>query len=160
MQRPNFCVECGERLAQKGWSARLGRSLCDRCTRRLGMVLAFRPVMVATLIGITAFAFGRYLRPSPPPLIIQRAANSPLSDSPVEPGRSSRANSNHDYQANQNEAGSVANEEGYICGARTQKGTPCRRRVHVVGERCFQHKGLPAMVPLEKLVIKPTSSAK
>jgi hypothetical protein len=43
----------------------------------------------------------------------------------------------------------------YICGARTQKGTPCRRRVHVAGERCFQHKGMAAMVPPEKLTIKP-----
>lgn len=157
MQRPNFCVECGERLAQKGWGARLGRRFCDRCTRRLGTVTAFRPVMVATLIGIAAFAFGRYMRPAPPPLIIQRAANSPLLDSPVEAGRASRANSNRDSPS---QTGSVTNEEGYICGARTQKGTPCRRRVHVVGERCFQHKGLPAMVPLEKLVIKPTNSAK
>lgn len=160
MQRPNFCVECGERLAQKGWSARLGRRYCDRCTRRLGTVAAFRPVMVAILIGIAAFGFGRYMRSAPPPLIIQRAANSPLSDSPVEPGRASRTNSSRDYQVNQNQVGSSTNEEGYICGARTQKGTPCRRRVHVVGERCFQHKGLPAMVPLEKLVIKPTSSVK
>ena len=156
MQRPNFCVECGERLARKGWSARLGRRYCDRCTRRLGTAVVFRPIIVVALIAIAAFAFGRYLRPSPPPLIIQRAPNSPLSDSPVEPGRASRANSNRDYQSNQSPPGSVTNDEGYICGARTQKGTPCKRRVHVVGERCFQHKGLPAMVPLEKLVIKPT----
>jgi hypothetical protein len=112
--------------------------------------------MMAALIAIAAFAFGRYLRPAPPPLIIQRAANSPLSDSPVGPGRAP----DRVRQANQNQVASVANEEGYICGARTQKGTPCKRRVHVAGERCFQHKGLPAMVPLDKLVIKPASSAK
>lgn len=47
-----------------------------------------------------------------------------------------------------------------MCGARTRKGTPCRRRVHVAGERCFQHKGLPAMVPLEKLVIRPATPVK
>jgi hypothetical protein len=49
----------------------------------------------------------------------------------------------------------TADDAVYICGARTQKGTPCHRRVHVAGERCFQHKGLAAMVPLEKLTIKP-----
>ena len=155
MQRPNFCVECGERLAQKGWSARLGRRYCEPCTHRLGTVAAFRPIMMAALIAIAAFTFGRYLRPAPPPLIIQRAANSPLSDSPAGPGRPL----DRDRQAKQSQI-AVANEEGYICGARTQKGTPCKRRVHVAGERCFQHKGLPAMVPLDKLVIKPTSSAK
>ena len=160
MQRPNFCVECGERLAQKGWSARLGPRYCNPCARRLGTVTVFRPLIVAALIAIAAFAFGRYLRPAPPPLIIQRAANSPLSDSPVEFGRVPRANSNHDHQVNQSPAASITNEEGYICGARTRKGTPCRRRVHVAGERCFQHKGLTAMVSLEKLVIKPNSSSK
>ena len=159
MQRPNFCVECGERLARNGWVARLGRRYCDPCTRRLGTLAAFRPIIVVALIAVLAFAFGRYLRPAPPPLIIQRAANSPLSDSPIELGRASRANSARDNKANQSPAASVTNEEGYICGARTQKGTPCRRRVHAPGERCFQHKGLPAMVPLEKLVIKPANSA-
>jgi hypothetical protein len=112
--------------------------------------------MFAALIAIAAFAFGRYLRPAPPPLIIQRAANSPLSDFAGRPGRAS----DRVRQANQSQAAPVANEEGYICGARTRKGAPCRRRVHAAGERCFQHKGLPAMVPLDKLVIKPTSSAK
>ena len=156
MQRPNFCVECGERLARKGWSARLGRRYCELCTQRLGTVAAFRPIMMTGLIAVAAFAFGRYLRPAPPPLIIQRAANSPLADSPVGPGRPS----DRDRQANPSQVATAANEEGYICGARTRKGAPCRRRVHVAGERCFQHKGLPAMVTLEKLVIKPPNSSK
>src|SRR4030095_596423 len=148
MQRPNFCVECGERLAQKGWSSRLVRRYCEPCPPRLGTVAAFRPIMMAALIAIAAFAFGRYLRPAPPPLIIQRAANSPLSDSPVGPGRPS----DRDRRANQSRFASAANEEADICAARTRKGAPCRRRVHVAGERCFQHKGLPAMVPLGRLI--------
>jgi hypothetical protein len=160
MQRPNFCVECGERLVRKGWSARLGRRYCEACTRRVGTFATLRPLAGVALISVTAFAFGRYLRPAPPPLIIQRAANSPLSDAPVELGHASRSNSNRDQQPDQNRTASVTNDEGYICGARTQKGTPCRRRVHVAGERCFQHKGLAAMVPLEKLVIKPTTPPK
>ena len=151
MQRPNFCVECGERLALKGWSARLGRRYCEPCSRRLGTVGAFRPIIMASLLALAAFAFGRYLRPAPPPLIIQRAANSPLSDSPAGPGRAS----DRVRQANQNQFAAGANEEAYICGARTRKGSPCRRRVHVAGERCFQHKGLPSLVPLSKLVIRP-----
>jgi len=43
----------------------------------------------------------------------------------------------------------------YICGARTKKGTPCHRRVHAAGERCFQHKGMAEILPPEKLAIKP-----
>jgi hypothetical protein len=48
----------------------------------------------------------------------------------------------------------AADEPAYICGARTKKGTPCHRRVHAAGERCFQHKGMPAILPLDKLEVK------
>jgi hypothetical protein len=96
------------------------------------------------------------MRPSPPPLIIQRAANSPLSDAPLNANENLRpAKSSSGPNANANLTVATADDVVYICGARTQKGTPCRRRVHVAGERCFQHKGMAAMVPLEKLAIKP-----
>jgi hypothetical protein len=157
MPRANFCVECGERLARKGWRVRLRGRFCDSCGRRLGTATVLRPLIVLALTAIAAFAFGRYLRPAPPPLTILRAANSPLSDSPVDPGRTVGPSVTNGTQ-NQNQ--SVTNEEGYLCGARTRKGTPCKRRVHAPGQRCFQHKGLPAMVPVEKLVVKPTNSTK
>jgi hypothetical protein len=54
----------------------------------------------------------------------------------------------------------TVDESAYICGARTKKGTPCRRRVHVAGERCYQHKGRTAMVALEKLIINPDAPKK
>lgn len=154
MHRANFCAECGERLTFKGWRGLLRRSLCEHCARRLGGFAAYRPLIVVALIGAAAFGFGRYLRPSSPPLIIQRAANSPLFAAPNEPlvAQANRA------QANQ--AASVSDDEVYICGARTKKGTPCRRRVHAAGERCFQHKGMPAMVALDKLIIKSTDQPK
>jgi hypothetical protein len=40
-----------------------------------------------------------------------------------------------------------------ICGARTQKGTPCQRRVRGTG-RCWQHRGMPAILPPAKLVVQ------
>ncbi|MFN2578939.1 MAG: hypothetical protein ABR607_14760 [Pyrinomonadaceae bacterium] len=107
------------------------------------------------LFAIAAFAIGRYLRPPPPPLIIQRAANSPLSDAPValeQTRRLPKATNALTPAANF----TVSTDDAvFICGARTKKGTPCRRRVHAAGDRCFQHKGMPAMLPLEKLTIKP-----
>jgi len=154
MRAANFCAECGERLAPKGWRARLGRRLCDRCAQRLGALASFRSLIGLALVGVAAFAMGKYSRPAPPPLTIQRAANSPLDNAPNE---SSVAQAN---VAQSNRVNPVANEEGYICGARTRKGRPCQRRVHAPGERCFQHKGLAAMVPLDKLVIKPKESTK
>jgi hypothetical protein len=160
MRTANYCAECGERLALRGWRARLGRRLCDHCAHRLGAFASFRSLIVVVLIAIAAFAVGKCSRPAPPPLIIQRAANSPLSDAPVEHSAVAQPNRAATYQSNQTAAVSVTNEEGYICGARTKKGTPCQRRVHAPGERCFQHKGLPAMVPPDKLVIKPKESTK
>ena len=161
MQRANFCVECGERLARNGWSVRLGDRLCGHCARRFGTFARFRSLAIFVAMVAAAFALGRYMRPAPPPLIIQRLANSPLSDSPVELDAISRASdSNRDDLQNRNHSASVTEDEGYVCGARTRKGTPCRRRVHAPGQRCFQHKGLPAMVSADKLVVKPTNSTK
>ena len=158
MPRANFCVECGERLARNGWSVRLGDRFCGHCARRLGTFVRFRSLAIFVAMVAAAFAVGRYMRPAPPPLVIQRQANSPLPDTPVELGPVSHApDSNRDHKSS---VASVANNEGYICGARTQKGTPCRRRVHAAGDRCFQHKGLAAMVPMDKLVIKADNPVK
>lgn len=162
MYRPNFCAECGERLASRDWRARLKllarASWCDDCARRLGQcgfARFARPLAIISIIAILAFAFGRYLRPAPPPLIISRAANSPLPDFPVNFNETARTTSRKQGDAtNQDVAGVDREDAAYICGARTKKGTPCRRRVHVAGERCFQHKGMTAIVPLEKLEVK------
>jgi len=69
----------------------------------------------------------------PPPLVIERPANQQTqgSSSPQPP---------------------VISDQLYTCGARTKKGTPCSRRVHGP-VRCWQHKGAPAMLPAEKLII-------
>ena len=155
MHAANFCVECGERIARKGWRARLRGNLCDVCAQRFGTFASARSTIVIVMIAAFAFAGGRYMRPSPPPLIIQRAANSPLSDLPLNPNDTSRPPKQASGSNPNGNAAVTTDDAVYICGARTQKGTPCRRRVHVAGERCFQHKGMAAMVPLEKLTIKP-----
>ena len=153
MRQPNFCAECGERLIPSGWRSVLQRRFCDHCARRLGNFAAYRRLIVIGLIAAVAFGVGRYLRPSPPPLLIQRAANSPLSDGPVQFSETTAVNAA--ARPSINLRSSPLDDEVYICGARTRKGTPCRRRVHAAGERCFQHKGMPAMVALDKLTIKP-----
>ena len=157
MYRPNFCVECGERLARKGWRALLSGRLCADCARRLGGFVIAKPVALLAITAISSFALGRYLRPTAPPLLIQRAANSPLSDLPVNLNDTARTtNRKEGGFTNQNAAAlnPQADEPAYICGARTKKGTPCHRRVRVAGERCFQHKGMAAILPLEKLEVK------
>ena len=160
MYRPNFCAECGEPLAHKDgrlWAeAWARRSWCDDCSRRLGRRSFARPIAIISIAAILAFAFGRYLRPAPPPLIISRAANSPLPDLPVNLNDNRTTDRQKRDSANQNAAvlNHSADEQAYICGARTKKGTPCHRHVHAAGERCFQHKGMPAILPLDKLEVK------
>ncbi len=165
MHVANYCAECGARLKRKGWRAWLNGRLCEDCGRRLGKTSFGRPLAVIAIIMIAAFALGRYLRPGAPPLVIERAANSPLSDLPVnlnDTARSAGRNTNSSENSKTSDdrlARSTANAGSaddvvYLCGARTQKGTPCHRRVHFAGERCYQHKGKPAILPPEKLIVK------
>ena len=159
MHVANYCAECGARLKRKGRLAWLNGSLCEDCGRRLGKTSFGRPLAVIAIIAIAAFALGRYLRPGAPPLVIERAANSPLSDLPVnlnDTAKSASRNTNSqnaipqtsdDRSARQITNAGSADDVVYLCGARTQKGTPCHRRVHFAGERCYQHKGKPAILP-------------
>ncbi len=161
MHMANYCAECGARLKRKGWRAWLNRRLCQDCGRRSGkMSLAVPPALIAIVI-VAAFALGRYQRPAAPPLVIERAANSPLSDLPVDLNDTARSASLKTNSVSPTSADRLASTTArspddvvYLCGARTQKGTPCHRRVHFAGERCYQHKGKPAILPPEKLIVK------
>src|SRR5712692_11276316 len=83
MNVANYCPECGAHLKRRGWRAWLNGNVCEDCARRLGKTGFARPLAVIAIIAITAFTLGRYLRPGAPPLVIERATNSPLSDLPL-----------------------------------------------------------------------------
>jgi hypothetical protein len=155
MYRPNFCVECGERLTRRGWRALIRARFCTDCNRRLGRNAHAKTLVTVSLLAASAFAMGRYLRPQAPPLIIQRGSNSPLSDLPLSLNDSSRPAGDSTTQRVETLNPIAPDDKAYICGARTKKGTPCHRRVHAAGERCFQHKGMPSLVPESKLVVRP-----
>jgi hypothetical protein len=157
MYSPNFCAECGERLTRKGWRALIRARHCDDCSRRLGKSDLVKGIATISIVAVSGFVVGRHLRPAAPPLVIQRAANSPLSDMPVNLNDSARVASQRDSTRPNADALNPlpANDKAYICGARTKKGTPCHRRVHAAGERCFQHKGMSSLLPLSKLVVRP-----
>ncbi len=146
MYRPNFCSECGTKIVRLHWHPWTSRRFCDGCARRLRKERLQPPLLAVFLLLSLGFATGRALRPKAPPLIIERVANSPLAEgeSPGVPGQTG---------VNANSPTPPVEEAVYICGARTKKGTPCSRRVHQPG-RCWQHKGMKAMLPDEKLVIK------
>jgi hypothetical protein len=143
--QPNFCAECGAKLLRLHWHFWTSRKFCDECARllrkqRLGSAL----LAVLALLG-AGFVVGRIRQPARPPLIIERRADSPLNA-----GQTSTSTSSPSTKAS---PASSTNEDVYICGARTKKGTPCSRRVHGP-VRCWQHKGMPAMLPQEKLIVK------
>ena len=141
MYKPNFCANCGTRLLRLRWHVWTSRRFCNDCARKLRKE-RFVPLAVGILgLFVTGFAIGRAGRPAPPPLTIVRRADSPLT-APEDPGR-----------GNTKPPAPAEVEEVYICGAQTKKGTPCSRRVHGF-VRCWQHKGMPAMLAKEKLLVK------
>jgi hypothetical protein len=146
MYRPNFCSECGTKIVRLHWPPWTSRRFCAACARHLRKERLQVPLVAGVLLLSVGFAAGHALRPPPPPLIIQRVANSPLakSESSGSPGH---------LGVNPNSSPAGVEEAVYICGARTKKGTPCSRRVHQPA-RCWQHKGMKAMLPAEKLVVK------
>ena len=143
MYRPNFCSECGAKIVRLHWHPWTSRRFCDRCARNLRKERFQTPLIAAVLLTSIGLFAGRALRPKPPPLIIQRRADSPLLK-PESDQAGNGANTNSQL---------VEAEAVYICGARTKKGTPCSRRVQHPG-RCWQHKGMKAILPEEKLRIK------
>lgn len=155
MYKPNFCAECGSKLLRLRWHLWTSRKFCDHCARQLRKARATQVLLASLGLMSAGYVAGRARRPTPPPLLIERRSDSPLSDGAV-PGK---ATSTTTIQAGlnptaaQNPSPLVAEEVVYLCGARTKKGTPCSRRVHGP-VRCWQHKGMPAMLPQEKLLIK------
>ncbi|MDQ3173208.1 MAG: hypothetical protein M3Q91_05795, partial [Acidobacteriota bacterium] len=158
MYRPNFCSECGVKILRLHWHSWTSRRFCDSCSKRLLKQRLTIPLIAAITLLSIGLITGRARRPAPPPLIIERSANSPLyksqnngatNESPDIPANAESTNSHPP----QNSQATTDEELVYICGARTKKGTPCARRVHSA-VRCWQHKGSRAMLPPEKLVLK------
>jgi hypothetical protein len=163
LYKPNFCAECGEKIERESWHFWTSRSFCENCEP---VFRANRIVPVAFLgagLFFTGIFFGqagqRYQKP-PPVTVTQSAAaaekpqiaapkqfaaaNQPLSNanSASEPrGANTSPPANTGKPAGtESIKSSPIPEAVYICGARTQKGTPCSRRVKTPG-RCWQHVG-------------------
>jgi hypothetical protein len=160
MYKPNFCAECGARVERARWRLWNSRRFCSVCARRFRRSQIFLPAIAAVALFSLGLIAGRSARPASPPLIIERgelrAAPAPLDSKAV--GESHDAGDAEDAAATPTpetvygpsgtatERPTDPDEVVSICGARTQKGTPCRRRVRGTG-RCWQHKGMPAMLP-------------
>jgi len=154
MYRPNFCCECGARILLLHWHFWTSRKFCRECSQRLLKQRLKVPLAASIVLFSLGMIMGRARRPASPPLIIERSANSPLSDSAIKTKSDVNSAGAKPGSSNSSDSQSITNEELiYICGARTKKGTPCSRRVHSP-VRCWQHKGDQAMLPPDKLKVR------
>jgi hypothetical protein len=165
MYRPNFCAECGARVERTGWHWWTSRRFCPICEKLFRRERVLTPLVVSGLLLGLGFGLGRALRPAAPPLVV--SAGAPVALAPGahaasatdEPTAGSKAVGSPLYgpDGTPAERPTDPNEVVSICGARTQKGTPCQRRVRGTG-RCWQHLGKAAMLPPEKLIVQGPKS--
>ena len=162
MYRPNFCAECGAQVIRTRWRLWTSRRFCDACARRFRKLRILSPLIACGVLLGFGFIAGRLARPAPAPLIVEKGQKpalllktqqSDVADSkPANESGAPKAGTVYGPDGTAAERPTDPNEVVSICGARTKKGTPCSRRVRGTG-RCWQHKGLPAMLPPEKLIV-------
>jgi len=71
MYKPNFCVECGERVLRARWYPWTSRRFCKFCTpRSLKARFAWPVILGAALLALGVMT-GRSMRQPPPPLVVQ-----------------------------------------------------------------------------------------
>jgi hypothetical protein len=174
LRKPNFCSECGEKIEkenQKWWES---RKFCDDCARHFDklpnrILKYFVGAFVFTGIGFLIANSIPQRKPivssqnqaaSSPQQVANRQiaqtnqiANAPLAAKPtIQPDAQKTPQTLISSPAQTSPDIAETTETAYFCGARTQKGAPCSRRVRG-GGRCWQHVGKPAMLTAEKLKI-------
>ncbi|HEY0082838.1 MAG TPA: hypothetical protein VGB61_08615 [Pyrinomonadaceae bacterium] len=170
MYKPNFCAECGERVARVRWRAWTSRRFCANCARRFRRGRVVRPLFACLALVGAGFVGGRAMRHAPPPLVVERNASNPVphaaqlatasreTNAALGPANAAGVSANarspvYGADGTETERPTDPAEIVSICGARTQRGTPCSRRVRGAG-RCWQHRGKGAMLPAAKLIVR------
>lgn len=169
MYQPNFCSECGSRIERVRWRPWTSRRFCAACAPRFRRAQFLLPIITGTALFVIGLAAGRAARPAPPPLIVERGQLPEVTAVQTGGGERIAGAENETNAATAPKAAPIygpdgtaterptdPNETVSLCGARTQKGTPCQRRVRGTG-RCWQHRGMPAIIPLEKRVFRESS---
>jgi hypothetical protein len=140
----NFCAECGN--AMKPRFSLSPRYFCDECEAQMGRGNYFKSIAGLLLFAtLAALALNRTLQPGP---------NGQSPNIQSNAGASTPAVSARDATVTRNLELNPKAEERVQCGARTRKGTPCKRLVST-GQRCAQHRGMASL--LEKTQGKAAS---
>ena len=163
--RPNYCANCGDKVERSEWGLLTSRRFCAVCDSEFkGQDLIPKAVVaIGLLAGVVGV--GAYMRSAPerPQAAgfrqpVTRPTSPASAQTDPRPGLTPSqqpAQAPRDISPQAKLAPPVPRveaEDVYICGAETKKGTPCSRRVKG-NSRCFQHKGMPAMLPADKLKV-------
>ena len=164
MYKPNFCAECGTKVIRSRWHFWSSRRFCPDCEGRFRKRQILASVLTGALLLSIGLAVGRATRTQPAPLTVERVelplvtttkAGNDAGEGESDAGANAaqpKPEPKYGPNGTATERPTDPEEIVSICGARTQKGTPCQRRVRGTG-RCWQHRGLPAILPPEKLVV-------
>ena len=177
--RPSFCANCGEKIDRADWGIFTSRRFCQVCESVFKGQELIPRIVVGLGLVIGLFGIGGYLKSGSyapetqfarqPRKLAEQAipiAQAAAKDVPVTEANAAN-NAVSTINETQNPAASrkavtqiqeppkpqiETAAEVYFCGAQTAKGTPCKHRVKG-NIRCFQHAGMPAMLPPDKLRI-------
>ncbi len=175
LHKPNFCCECGEKIEKENRKWWESRRFCHDCAQHFdklpNRILKYS-VGAFVFIGV-GFLIANSITQRKTPIVSnqnqaattqQQIANRQIAQT-NQPGNAQTVNKPINQAGVQKTPQMLTSsppqtipdvaetaETAYYCGARTQKGTPCSRRVRIPG-RCWQHVGKPAMLPEEKLKI-------
>ena len=128
----NFCAECGNALparpASRYWRPRYFCAVCTQ-QRRQRSLLQRLILPLGMLFGAFGWAF--VARETKPPAAFSSATvTTQTALMPASPPAATPRE---------------AEPASVFCGARTRRGTPCRRLVQP-GQRCAQHRGAPSLL--------------
>lgn len=159
LYRPNFCCQCGEKIARARWTLLTSRRFCEFCEieQKEYDLVPRAAAIVAIVIAIAGFtAYFGSGSPSEKPLDPTRLVDAkPRQPKPANADNASgatlpqasptvqpqpEAGSSRPDSMQRQALSNSSTEAVYYCGALTRKGTPCTRRVKTPGH-CWQHGG-------------------
>jgi hypothetical protein len=128
----NFCPECGNKTDARRWWQH--RYFCEHCAAKLGRKWDWLPLAFAVGGLAIGLLFNTGRRETVREVVVQSAA-APSNQAALP------LVSAQDATAQRKPVEPKPPTVSYQCGARTLKGTACKHRVAVQGQRCFQHQG-------------------
>jgi hypothetical protein len=171
LYKPKYCANCGEKVERLDWSIFTSRRFCIVCETEYKGADWIPRAFVGLGLLMFVLGFGGLIskkaeeRPVkraakvvekpvlPAPAQTEQPQQRPVNDErtqrPADPPPRNMATALPPSEPIQR----IVSDPVYMCGAETKKGTPCSRRVKGSG-RCFQHKGMRAMLAESKLRVE------